>query len=391
MNEGLGFLHKAIKKRLKKKLKKVKGLVGGGGKKRRGKKRAAAGPWTGAVPFAAPPGTTWVNLKGHPKLMIPGGAIARRVIAAKLKAAGYSTAVPTPTAGPEAGLDPAYTSTPMPAMPVGPYAPQGGPFYGSPSSIPSRSVWGEPHTPFSQLEVFPDAGEAPPWEDADEGTAWDDDPGGAWGDAAMPATAGGDWDMDNLDEEYGGPYAPGLYGTDDDPGFLRRKWDEAIAWLQAKIAGFFQLKADLYSQRRLAEAAFERAKRVGDTGAASKLAGLLKDIEAAIAKQEDLEGKVSGALQKAGLVKGEGLGALPIVITVGAIAAVVAVGGAVVIHTQHVRQLRSELELAAKRVLTPAQIAAIKGAGPLGGLGQALASLPLLIVGGVALVYLLKK
>ncbi len=312
--DGLGFnpfkRHTKKLKRHTKKLKRLGGLFG----KKKGRRGQAAPAVDPGLPILSVPAA------------IPGDP-------------GYTTYAPPPY-----GMQPYQDPAPYPFPP-----PQAAPFntgYAAPPMAPGYDDFG----PMVDDGMDPfDAGGSP--FDAD----------GSSFDTPDPVPYG-------QEEEYG---LEGLFDSD----YWKQKWDEAVAWFQAKVAQFFAMKHELVKRDRLVNAAIAAAEANPQHATAlRRLRSLKSDLSAAVAKQNTLEPKVTEQLKKINLVteqKTTGLGVvftIPLAIGAASVAAVVAVGGLVVLHMSSSKDLNRQIDLAAAGVLSPADLERIKnsGADPLG-------------------------
>lgn len=173
--------------------------------------------------------------------------------------------------------------------------------------------------------------------------------------------------------------------------FWRKQWDAAVAKMQAAVGVFLQDKDKI---RRMGELVAKLDKAAASRNLPpeqeAEIDRLRSTIDALKSDNAAVEAKVISAMQKIRETSSadSGLGE-PISITVGAVALalIVSVAGAAYIHHERVATTEKQLDMAARGILTPDQIAKVKGGGLLSGLGGALSSLPVIVIGGVVLYF----
>lgn len=379
-------------------------------------------PYTGTPPFPAPQGTAWVMRGNQPRLIIPGGALAKKIVTRQLRAAGligkqgklvaspvpetaYPAGYPTPAPGPEAGVvstgAPAavptgfvqdYSTDYLPAQLPSDLSPmpdalepgegsdfpeyEGDPVLNVPAPagvLADRSVYGTTHLPSDYAQLYQgNEGYADPYEGGSEGTLFptvpDTDAQYSRDSAALDELETGD--------TYGGAFNDGLSGISDILGGLatywQGKWDSAVAYFEARIGEFMGLKEKLLAARDTIGVLQAKAEHSSTVSEADSQA--IRDMAATntslIAKQGDLETQIQDAAKQIGLVKqqqkaqttGAGLGFIPLIIGAAAVAAILTVAGAVVYHMQSVKSHLADLEALKNRVLTPAELSAVNAA-----------------------------
>lgn len=317
-------------------------------------------------------------------------AVAAAAAAAQQAAAAAAQEAPAPSALPATvPADPFYTTYTPPIAPMAP-SPYVNPVA---QAIPADPFYST-YTPQPQLlpAQFYDAGPS-------GGTSWAD-PFNA-PEAEDPFEQAHDFEQMDVQPELVPGYDDGepepLEGIFDSD-YWRQKWDDTVAWFQAQVASFFSMKYELTKRRQVLDRAIATAQVNPQRVPASTLArlqGLKRDLSATLARQGELEGKVTEQLKKVNLVteqKATGMGVaflIPIAIGAAAVATMVAVGGAVVIHMRNSADLNKQIDMVAAGVLSADQVERIKDAGPAGdllGLGN-LKTLGYLALGGVALYF----
>lgn len=267
-----------------------------------------------------------------------------------------------------------------------------------PAGPAARSVWGTTATPYS----FATEAEAPdysPYSDEDETTSNDD----------TPAAAGFPLTVDEGIEPYDLPESPDAMRSYFEPlegisdifttaiDFWKSKYNQAVAKLQAIVGDFLRNKDRLMTMQDTADRLAANVARRSDVteDQRAQIDQLRDDIAARLEAQHSLEGKVQETIAKIRSTNAdapaEQLGIIPFVVGAAAIAAIVTVTGAVIIHNNSVNELDKQLDLAARGVLTPAQIAQIKNAGGLGSIASGFSSLALLGVAGLGAYFLFKS
>lgn len=220
---------------------------------------------------------------------------------------------------------------------------------------------------------------------------WPDDPW--YPDAQAPDPYGAD--------PFAGPYQ--LAGVVDDvwsavKGYVADNYGEQIDAILSKfksaVGQFLQNSEKLRRQRATLEAVLRKGDQAGTLPAVKRqeVVSLLQRVEGQQADQAGIEGKirlVADKLREVGLLKG-GEAGLGFVVTTAA--AVAAIGAAVTVTaaawalTKSVRSNDRAVELAAQGVLSPEDLAMIRGSGIGGGLAAVGKAVPW-IVAGVAAVY----
>ena len=175
-------------------------------------------------------------------------------------------------------------------------------------------------------------------------------------------------------EPYSGPWGPSLGGFLEDS--LRRRFQAALARLQAIIGRFLVSKNTLISVQRGIAVARERAgtdPAIPETQR-RELYALSLEADRLLDNQSSLESELATANQKVQKARAAleiddqaspNLGIAPILggvvaLVAAAAAAVVLVVGKVIIHISSVRSLRNQLGAVAAGILTPAELSAIK-------------------------------
>ena len=355
--DRLGFLKKLKKLRKKTLHGKIRGAILG--RRKKGRRPAPPVAVPTAVPTLTPVGTdSPIFYESPPLYSLPTAPIATPQIGPPM--------APTYYQGETTGLPPVAPS----AFPPAAYPPQ----YQMPQEDFGPS-WGQPPEPdYAPID------ELPGWAAAEER----------------------EYDVQEIDAAGASPW-PGLAGafpwspmTD----YLRAQWDRAVASLRSRVARFRALRGELAAARVLADKAADVATANRAPGSALlRLRELRARVEGHERDQATLESKVTSAMAKIEAVAGSDAQAaqmgvlplaVPVAVTAASIAAVVALGAGVVIHTQRVEATARELDQVARGVLSADQIAKVKNAGPLGGLGSLFAGLPLLALAGVG-IYLLSR
>jgi len=209
--------------------------------------------------------------------------------------------------------------------------------------------------------------------------------------------------LDDLEHayQYGGAFGAhvsGMEGIGDVITWIsdttRAKWTAAISQLKSYAAPFFALGPRLEAARaRLARAAEIAGKDPTVSKATADRVSALQSQNATLrSEQGRLESKVRTLLAKVGFIEqGQappgGLGIEPVTIVIGlsAIAAITAVVGAMLIHTQRAREHLREYDLLEAGLLTPAQLERVRPAGG-DALGLASAGKSLALVAAVAAI-----
>jgi len=375
-------------------------MLAGKQKKKAQQEAYAAGP-----PMAAPEGMIWGFEKGRWILTTPFGKMGKRLVKQVMRQYAERVGIIAPRAGrPGAGVyvqvppttqpgafedptsyPPAYypDGTPIPQayypdgtpIPPGYYPTQSYPggYYPTGYPVPAeappyavfegesdeifdnnRVIYGSTHTPMDYAAVMEDIDAwDQPFSDYDEGTDYLPGP-------ALDLTPFSDWD------DYAGGSWEQLGGIADwfSLDYWKNQYNQTLAKFQSQVAKFYQLKAQLYKDKSLLDAA-HRAQPDNLT-----INGLLDDLNDQIDKQISLESQVSGVIIQlssttAAAKMAAGMGAIAIPLALLATAA--AIAAAVYVHQNAVNETHYEIDLVARKVLSAGEIAGIKAGGVLGG------------------------
>jgi len=396
---GLGFSlpHHKIHAKIRKT---ITGKIFGGKKKDPPKLKA----WKGAVPYAAPAGSVWLSHKGKPVLFKPKGGREKKLVKAALKKIGQAFAAgaqisPTftpqttaPGALPAEYIPPGLPAAPAAPVTAAPMAPTFADPYGfsfTPMMQPAQP-YGYPQQPAPpygyqpQIQYQPGPSMVPGVQLAPPGDPFDVMDAQVPDDTDAYEVYSSLYDADSEDEELSGVM------TD----YMRQKWDEAVAWLQAKAGEFLGMKAKLMGSQRKVTAALERARSGGFPSATVRaLSDTAGKLQQALENQRSLEGQVINKMREVGLSEpaGAGLGVLPLIpiaITAASAAALGLVVAKVVSHMRSSADLNRMADMVTKGIISGAEAEALMragGGGDLLGLGN-LKPIAMLALGVAALI-----
>jgi len=142
------------------------------------------------------------------------------------------------------------------------------------------------------------------------------------------------------------------------------KWNELVAWMQAQVGRFLQIKSEILNQQKVLDEAIRKAKAGG--GDVHHLKDLRSRANEALSDQKDLEGQVLEQMQKISATKSQpGVGVLPIVIGAAAVSVLAYVAGKVYLQMRSWDQLNKEIDLATRGVMSVTDIERLKKANTL--------------------------
>ena len=145
---------------------------------------------------------------------------------------------------------------------------------------------------------------------------------------------------------------------------VEAKWNELVAWMQAQVGRFLQIKSEILNQQKVLDAAIKKAKAGG--GDLSHLKDLRSRASEALSDQKDLEGQVLEQMQKISATKTQqGVGVLPLVIGAAAVSVLAYVAGKVYLQMRSWDQLNKEIDLATRGVMSVSDIERLKKANTL--------------------------
>lgn len=279
---------------------------------------------------------------------------------------------------------------------------------------PGRTVYGVEHTPTNFAALAPPyyGPESPhaPWMSETEETAWTSR------DAVYPSRPrGARGENAKWRSNFGPSFADDSYGTDSLSGlydvligdpiqFWTEKWNDARTKLSAALVSMAGTSQKLATIRAGVNAAIDRSS--GDTSLSpddlAKLEAVRQKLVALEANQSDLEGRAREAgseMQSIATNNADsGLGVFPIVAVGVVIATVIGIVAAVVVHTQNVNALASQLALVASGQLSTQQVRDLEAGSPslpglpnLAALGSTARNVAMLGAVGLVAWFLLKR
>jgi hypothetical protein len=284
-------------------------------------------------------------------------------------------------------------------------------FPDQPLPVPMRSVYGSQTTPLDYGTMIPWGSQLQPWESDSEASAFPMNDEGEYSEIVSPYE-------EITDDPYGGGTGWGaelsglhaLEGITDmistAGDYWQQKLKDGVAKLKQIAADVLTVPGILAGDSAKIESALTAARSGGGT---SQDVANLEDLKGQVQQQQSIYytivDKIRQAFDKVREITGlsdapQGLGFIPLIavgVIAAAIAVVVAAAAAAYMYKKHVDELHSEIDLAAKKVLTPQQIASITGSNtpggglnPFAGFGAAMGALPIILGIGVVVWFAMK-